>query len=228
MDNNLKTIESGVKLPVMQLIIAVCGVFACVFGLSLFNQHLLMTFSMPLRAVLLVVTQWILFLAPGILMVVSKETLESIGLKKDKLPRQIAIGVLLALAMSLVLTLLPILFGFKDMIGNASYNETWKFVYEFVYAIFGVALAEELIFRGYIFNKLLEIKNSRWFAIVVSSLLFGLFHIFNRNIIQVIVTAVLGFLFCMFREKIRGCTLISLIVAHGIYDALIVLLVSIL
>lgn len=44
--------------------------------------------------------------------------------------------------------------------------------------ILGVALAEEFVYRGYVFQKLLEIKDSRWFAIIISSITFGLGHIF--------------------------------------------------
>ena len=187
-----------------------------------------MSFSLPVRMILMIVTQWLLFLVPAILMIVNKENLGDIGFKKKKILPQIGIGVLIGFSMSLVLTVLPIMLGFKDMIGRISYTETWKFVYQFIYAILGVALAEELVFRGYIFHKLLKIKNSKWLAIIISSLLFGLFHIFNGNIIQVFMTAFLGFLFCIFREKIKGCTMISLIIAHGVYDAMIVLWVSIL
>ncbi len=228
MENNLGVLKPYVKSSVVQLFIAICGTFVTVFGLSMFNQHLLMSFSLPIRMILMIVTQWLLFLVPAILMIVNKEKLSSIGFKKEKILMQIGIGVLLAVSMSLVLTVLPILLGFKEMVGSISYTQVWKLVYQFIYAILGVALAEELIFRGYIFNKLLEIKNSRWFAIIISSVLFGLFHIFNGNIIQVFMTAFLGFLFCIFREKIKGCTLISLIIAHGVYDAMIVLWVSIL
>lgn len=228
MDNNSKALKLKTKSSVVQLIIAICGTFIAVFGLFMFNQHLLMTFSLPLRMILMIVTQWLLFLVPAILMIVNKEKFSSIGFKKEKIPLQIGIGVLLAVSMALVLTVLPILLGFKDMVGNASYTKTWQFVYEFIYRILGVALAEELIFRGYIFHKLLEIKDSKWFAIIISSLLFGLFHIFNGNIIQIFVTALIGLIYCIFREKIKGCTLLSLIIAHGVYDALIVLWVSIL
>lgn len=87
---------------------------------------------------------------------------------KDKLLRQIGIGVLLAAAMSLTFTVLPIALGFKDMVGGTSYKYAWQFTFEFFYCILGVALAEEIIFRGYIFRKLLEIKSSRWMAIIVS------------------------------------------------------------
>ncbi|MDD2556153.1 MAG: type II CAAX endopeptidase family protein [Syntrophaceticus sp.] len=216
------------KPSVVRLFIAICGTFVAVFGLSMFNQHLLMSFPLLLRMVLMIVTQWLLFLVPAILMIMNKEKLSSIGYKKEKISLQISIGVLLAVCMSLVLTVLPILLGFKEMVGSTSYTQAWQFIYQFIYAIFGVALAEELTFRGYIFHKLLEIKNSKWFAIIISSLLFGLFHIFNGNIIQIFITAFIGFLYCVFREKIKGCTLLSLIIAHGVYDAMIVLWVSIL
>jgi uncharacterized membrane protein YjjP (DUF1212 family) len=40
--------------------------------------------------------------------------------------------------------------------------------------------------------------------------------------IPVSVCAFIGALFCLFRLKIKNCSLLSLIIAHGIYDALIV------
>lgn len=228
MDINTEPYKIKAKSSAVQCFIAVIGTFAFVFGLSMFNKHLLMSFSLPLRMFLMIVTQWLLFLIPAILMIVNKEKLNSIGLKKEKIPLQIGIGVLLAVSMSLAFTVIPILLGFKEMVGSTSYTQVWKFIYQFIYSIIGVGLAEELTFRGYIFKKLLEIKNDKWFAIIISSVLFGLFHIFSGNIIQVLMTTFLGFLFCIFREKIKGCDLISLIIAHGMYDAMIVLWVSIL
>lgn len=228
MDININTETYRTKSSVLHFFIAIFGTFVFEFCLFMFNQHLLMSFSLPLRMILMIVTQWLLFLIPAILMIMNKEKLSSIGFKKERIPLQIGIGVLLAVSMSLVFTVFPILLGFKEMVGSTYYTQVWKFVYEFIYAIFGVGLVEELIFRGYIFKKLLEIKDAKWFAIIISSVLFGIFHIFNGNIIQVFMTAFLGFLFCIFREKIKGCSLISLIIAHGMYDAMIVLWVSIL
>lgn len=166
MDKNTEVFKSKAKSSVVQLFIAICGTFVALFGLWMFNQNLMMSFSLPLCMILMIVTQWLLFLVPGILMIVNKENLGDIGFRKEKIPLQIGIGVLLAFSMSMVLTVFPIMLGFKDMVGNTSYTQTWQFVYEFIYPILGVALAEELIFRGYIFNKLLEIKKSKWFAII--------------------------------------------------------------
>ena len=178
--------------------------------------------------VLLIASQWFLFLIPGLLMLVGKEKFTSLGFTKKKLPRQILTGVCVAAAMSAVLTVLPVLLGLRGMIGSTNYTHPWQFAYEFLYAVSGVALAEELIFRGYIFHKLLELKNSKAFAVVVSSALFGLFHIFNGLSIQIIITALIGVFYCLCREKIRNCTIFSLILAHGLYDAMIVLWVGIL
>lgn len=211
---------------VFLFIIAVCGVFACLFGLRMFNQYLLMGFPLAARMILMIITQWSLFLVPGILMLVKKEKLADLGFTKKRIPQQILIGIVIALLMSGVLTVLPILLGFRDMVGSTSYTKAWQFVFEFFYTVLGVALAEELVFRGYLFNNLLKIKNSRWFAIAISSVIFGLFHIFNGNPIQVLTTAVIGFIYCMFREKVKGCSLLSLIIAHGLYDAMIVLWVA--
>lgn len=110
---------------------------------------------------LMIATQWFLFFVPGMLMIMNKENLGNMGLRKEKIPLQVGIGVLLAFSMSLLLTVFPIMLGFKNMVGSTSYTQTWQFVYQFIYAILGAALAEELIFRGYIFNKLLKIRNSK-------------------------------------------------------------------
>lgn len=219
---------SKTKQLTLQFILAACGVFAALFMIRLFNQYLLMRFSLVSRMVLMIVTQWLLFLVPGIFMLVQKVRLRDIGFSKEKILKQILIGVLLALTMSAVFTVAPILSGFREMVGSTYYTHVWQFAYEFFYAIFGVALAEELVFRGYLFYKLLEIKNSRWFAIILSSALFGLLHIFSGNLIQVVMTAFIGFLYCILREKFKGCTLLSLIIAHGLYDAMIVLWVALL
>ncbi|MEG6571741.1 type II CAAX endopeptidase family protein [[Clostridium] cellulosi] len=228
MDINSFIFKTKTKTSLIQLLISVLGTFLIDFGIALFNQYILKSISIPLRIVAMFVNQWLLIVPSAILMIVNKEKLSDLGFTKEKIPRQIGIGILLAIAMSLVFTVLPILLGFKNYISNVRYTEVWKFIFEFFNTIFAVALAEELIFRGYIFNKLLEIKNNKWFAIIISSLLFGLFHMFQGNLLQILLTALLGIIFCIFREKIKGCTILSLIFTHGIYDFLIALWVSIL
>ena len=122
----MEALMSKTKLSVIQLGIAVFGVFGVIFGLEMFNQNLLMGFSSPSRMVLMIVTQWLLFLVPGVLMLAEKKSFRDIGFIKGKIPRQIFIGIILALLMSAVLTVLPILLGFKNIVGNTSYTQVWQ------------------------------------------------------------------------------------------------------
>jgi membrane protease YdiL (CAAX protease family) len=209
------------KKNLIQLVVATAGVFLMVYAVVLFNGHLLMEFSIGSRMILMMLSQWLLFLVPGILMWRSRESIMDLGFRKDNLLKQLAMGILLALATSLIFTVLPILLGFEDMVGSTGYTKPWQFLYEFIYTIFGVALAEEMIFRGYLFHKLLELNQDKTKAILISSVLFGLFHIVSGNILQVIMTALIGILYCVLREKVPYCTTLSLIILHGMYDALI-------
>lgn len=211
------------KQKVVQLSISIIGVFITLYGVVLFNRYLLMSFPLGARMVLILVSQWVLFLVPGILMWINKEKMIALGFEKKNVTKQIAIGIVVALLMSLLFTVIPILLGFRSLVGSTQYTKAWQFVFEFVYTIFGVALVEELIFRGYMFNKLLQINDNKTLAMLISSVIFGLFHIFKGNIIQVIMTTMLGLIFCVLREKIKNCTTLSLILIHGLHDALIVL-----
>ena len=209
------------KQALGQLIISITGIFITLYGVILFNSHLLMTFTLETRMLLMILSQWILFLVPGILMWRNRERIADFGFRRNNIFRQIVTGIVLALIMSLMLTVIPILLGFEEMVSSTQYTKLWQFLYEFGYTIFGVTLVEELIFRGYIFHKLLQLKDNKVFAILVSSGLFGLFHIFNGNLIQVLLTTIIGIIYCTLREKIPSCTTLSLIVLHGVYDALI-------
>lgn len=223
-----KQLMNAKRKIIIEVIVAVIGTFALLFGLVMFNEFVLMDIPLYPRMIVMIITQWLLFLVPGILMIISKEKLSDLGFSSNHLGRQILIGIVLALLLTAVFTILPIALGFKEIVGSTDYSHAWQFAYQFAYSILGVALAEELVFRGYIFHKLLELRNNRWFAIVISSLIFGFFHVLTGNIIQLFMTALLGFLFCLFREKIKNCSLLSLIIAHGVYGALIVLWVGIL
>ncbi|MFL0248036.1 CPBP family intramembrane glutamic endopeptidase [Candidatus Clostridium stratigraminis] len=213
---------------ILTLAIATVFQFVILYGVILFNQNILMNFTLVERMLLMFSTQWIFLIIPVLFMLKNKEKLKDIGFTRINISIQILSGIGIAIAMCLIFTVIPILCGLKDMVSSTHYTKAWQFIFEFFYSIFGVALAEEFFFRGYMFKKLMDIKNSKWFAIIISSIVFGLFHIFQGNIIQVFTTMVLGVMFCLLRDKIKGCSTLSLIFAHGVYDALIVLCVALL
>jgi membrane protease YdiL (CAAX protease family) len=124
--------------------------------------------------------------------------------------------------MSFVFTVIPHLAGKSDWVNNQhQYRYMWQFIYDFVYFIFAIALVEEFVFRGFFYKKLKTLFGTSVGAIVGSSILFGLFHFLSGNIVQIILTGFIGAIFCVCKVKIKNCTLLSVIIAHGMYDALI-------
>ena len=204
------------------LIIGLAGIFACLFGLVMFNRYVVMLIPLIPRMAVVILSYWVIAAAPIAVMIASKDKLSDLGFAKEKIGLQILIGVVLGIGMSLVLTLVPHLAGFGSYVDNGNrYGYFWQFIFEFVYCTASVAAVEELCFRGFVFSKIKKISEKEIVAILVSSALFGLFHIATLNIIQIVMTTLFGIFWCICRKYIKNCTTLSLIVCHGIYDALI-------
>ena len=204
------------------LIIGIIGIFSCLFGLVMFNRYVVMLIPLIPRMLTLILSYWIIAAVPILVMIFSKDKLSDLGFSKEKIGLQILIGILLGIGMSLVLTLVPHLAGFGSYVDNGyRYKYLWQFIYEFVFCTASVAAVEELCFRGFVFSKIKKISDKDIIAIIVSSVLFGLFHIASFNIAQLIITTLLGVFWCICRKYIKNCTTLSLIICHGIYDAMI-------
>ena len=213
----------------MELIVAYGGALAGAVFVLRFHQNVLGNLPIILRLPCMVFFYWLIALIPWIVMKLSGDKLHNYGFIPNGIGKQVVSGIIAALAMSFLFTLLPHMIGMGDYVDNGSrYRYFQQYLFEFVYCIVSVGAVEEFVFRGVLYFKIKEIFGREWIAIVLSSALFGLFHIFQGNLIQVVVTALLGIVFCLLRLKIRGFTTLSLIFAHGIYDALISVWASIL
>ena len=85
---------------------------------------------------------------------------------------------------------------------------------------------EEFVFRGFIFEKIKCVAGKDIIAVIISSVFFGVFHFFGGNLVQMVMTACIGAFFCFCRVKIKNCSTLSLIIGHGVYDALITVFAS--
>lgn len=217
------------KKNIVHLLIGFIGAMAGGLGICLFNKYVLMSLPLPGRMIAMIVVYWLLALIPILLMVSDKEKLSEIGFEKENILSQIAVGIGIALVLSALLTVLPHLIGFGEWVGGDSrYTHLWQFIFQFLYCIVSVGATEEFVFRGYLYKKARDAFDSERWAVIISSVMFGLVHIFTGNVIQVFMTMILGIIWCLCRLKIRHCSLLSLILAHGIYDALIVVVASVL
>ena len=211
-----------------EIVLGLLGTLLALYGLTVFNQHTLMTLSLGARMIAMILTYWLVATVPIIIMLIHKENLINYGFTKDKTCQQILVGILIGIAFSVVFTLIPHIFKLGNLVDSGKrYTHLWQFVYEFIYCIFAIGLVEEFLFRGFFYAKFKSISNDT-IALISSSVLFGLFHLFAGNVFQMIMTFFLGAIWCLCRNKIKYCSTLSLIIAHGIYDALITVWASIL
>jgi hypothetical protein len=214
-------IEINRKKEWIGLTVGYIGAMAGLLGMAAYNYYVLMSLSMGMRMFFTALVRGLLMLVPVIVMIVSRDKLKDYGFTKDKLGIQIGLGVLLGIVMSIVFTLIPMLSGAGAMFDNGRrYKLLWQFAYEFIY-FQAVGLSEEFVFRGFIYEKVKRLSGKEGMAVIVSSILFGFMHLLGGNMVQVFLTAMLGVLFCAFRLKIKNCTLLTLIILHGVYDFLI-------
>lgn len=185
------------------MIIGFLGAILGLYGVVAFNQFVLMSLPLGLRMVIMPLIYWLIALIPIIVMLANKDKLVDYGFCKNKIGLQIIVGVLIGVAMSFILTLIPHLFGFGEFVDSGKrYIYLWQFIYEFLYCIFAVSCVEEFVFRGFIFEKIKRISQKDMISIIGSSVLFGVFHLFSGNIVQMLMTACIGAFFCFCRLKI--------------------------
>lgn len=65
-------------------------------------------------------------------------------------------------------------------------------------------IVEELIFRGLIFKEAEKIKNG-WFPVIVSAVLFGIFHL---EFVQIVYTIIMGLVFGVIYQMTRSLVLV--------------------
>ena len=127
-----------------------------------------------------------------------------------KLGRQVLTGFVLGCVMGISL----------NFIGpKTGYSSGGEAAYRLVYYLIAVGLTEEFVYRGFFYERLKEICLSDWAPALVSSGLFALGHLFVGKF--GIGQFVIGLFFCWCREKLPHCSLLSLIIAHGLHDWLI-------
>ena len=107
-------------------------------------------------------------------------------------------------------------------ITEISFGElAWSFLY---YAVI-VACCEEFVFRMFFQGELVKILGKlSWLAPFIAAVLFALAHIPQGYIEQVYIAFGAGLVIGYARYFIPGYSFISLVMAHGLYDFLVIML----
>ena len=215
--------KPAAKREALDLCIRMTGAFIGLTVLITALIPLILPLPMVLRMLLLLVTYWLIALVPLIVMRCRRDSFRAYGLHRRKLPQQILIGIAIGGALALLLVMPPYSLGLGALWDNGCRfgHDLWRYLYELCYKTLAIGAAEEFVFRGFCLTRLRRILKADVPAIALSSLLFGLFHLFGGSIVQIILTAFIGAVLAVCRRKIRYCSLLSVIIAHGLYDFII-------
>lgn len=145
------------------------------------------------------------------------------GMKIDidfKNKRQYLIGVVIALTLSVIIAIIPALCGFS-LVGNHSDFSWFVLIYDFLFYLLIIGPVEEFVFRVYLQDTFVSFfEKHKWMGVVIVAFLFGLWHLINGNIIQVLFTFGIGLVFGFAKYKIKDCEYVGLALGHGLYDFL--------
>lgn len=134
--------------------------------------------------------------------------------------RQYLIGVAVALSLSVVIAIIPALCGFSLVGGHTDFS-WFNLVYDFLFYLLIIGPVEEFVFRVYLQEIVVSFfEKQKWLGVVIAAFLFGLWHIINGNIVQVLFTFGIGLVFGFAKYKIKDCSYVSVALGHGVYDFL--------
>ena len=116
--------------------------------------------------------------------VVNREPLMNIGLSFENRGKEMLVGLGAALAFIGGIFLILWLIGAVNVTGFVGFKPG---VFIVSMMLFLAAFDEELIFRGYILNNMMDATDNRWIALAGSSLLFALLHAGNPGVFSTFV-----------------------------------------
>lgn len=144
--------------------------------------------------------------------------LTGIKLKIDfKNKKQYIIGLIIGISLSLCIIIIPIMFGIS-IVGTHMEFKWSMLIYKLLFYMLIIGPVEELIFRVYVQDTCMRFFNNKWIGVIISSLLFGAWHLINGSLIQMLLATCIGLIFGFCKYLIKDCKYISLSIAHGIYD----------
>lgn len=150
-----------------------------------------------------------------------KQSLKSIGLKKEKILKCILLGILFSIP--------PTLYNFFSMKFGHLISLPAA-LWAFAYCFFEIALAEDIVFRGFIQTRIQGLIRSKWLSIFVVAAMSMLVHIpfyavkynttfvnyFSSHIVSLLLVFVMHIYFVYLYT--RDNNILAPVVAHAIVD----------
>jgi len=193
-----------------------CSSFICIVGVTFLARFIAYINLFPFR----VAAQAGVYLLNGAVALLAMK-LTGMETKVDfKNKRQYLVGMVIALSLSVVIAVIPALCGFSLVGGHTDFS-WFGMIYDFLFYMLLVGPVEEFVFRVYVQDAFVSFfEMHKWMGVVIAAFLFGLWHLVNGNIIQVVFTFGIGLVFGFAKYKIKDCGYAGVALGHGLYDFL--------
>ena len=93
-----------------------------------------------------------------------------------------------------------------------------------IFTCLTAGVTEELIFRGYLIPRLQLFFKNPIFALIISSVLFGVAHIGYGSVVQIIGPIFIGFVFALYYQRYRNIKVVML--CHFLWDFFTLLILT--
>lgn len=207
--------------------IEVIAVFAAVTIIAAFSQTLVnMGNNIPVKMTITLLICGVIGVIPIAIYKFKKVPFKELGFNNNKIAKQILIGLGLSAVTVFCFVILPLFLGSsRSDVLSFKPSSVYVLVFYIIYYLIFVGFGEEIVFRGYFYNEIKKRTSSKLLAVILSSLMFGLWHYPNGfNIMKVLITSILGLIYGFSRYKVKNCTILSLGIAHGLHDSIILVL----
>ncbi len=133
---------------------------------------------------------------------------------------QYLIGLGVALTLSLFIAFIPAWCGHSLVGVHTNYN-IGTLLYALFFYMLVIGPVEELIFRVYYQETFMSLfKKHKWIGVIIAATLFGVWHLINGSIVQVLFTFGIGLVFGFAKYFIKRFQYLGVSFSHGLYDFL--------
>ena len=201
------------KRLIILIIVYIISVL-CIMLSQLFKGILVLIFPIVLNIIIAIITVFA--------MIITKMEIDT----NYKNYKQYIIGIDLCALLILLFGIIPLSCGTNFFVGLRQEFSLFAFIYNLFQYIVIIGPVEELLFRFYIQDTIKDfLPNLKWISVIVSSILFGAFHV-NFNLMSYIIKACSVSFLALFFGGVKyyfdkDFGYFGLALCHGLYDFLL-------
>lgn len=203
-------------------ILEITAVFLFLWALPAAGRYIFTKMDFPgSNIVIMLALNYLMAAGSLVLTKVHRISTKELGFWKERLMRQVLVGIGIFAIVFFVCVYLPAVLGISSY---APLDSVQDVIVESLLNIFVISVSEELAFRGFLYARIVQLSNNKRLAVFLTALMFAAVHIqgfsigYVRKFFFILIN---GTVWGVCRAKGKDCSLLSLIIAHGLHNTMI-------